>query len=250
MAWTLALSALADAAAMGVYLSVSAHLWRRPASAEGRTALRALATYWATTGLFLGSSGLVAALAVLDALPFEIALAHRYTGLALASAGLAALLAYFAYLGTGSRRALPAFVAIYSAALAYSWHEVWASRPLDVLVHPWHVDLAYAEPMSTGALLVGLLLYLAPPIGGAIWFATLLRRTRDPTQRYRLMAVSAGLGAQMLGILLARLASADLAQFLMRPVLGIAVALLVLSAYRTPAWLSRRFAGSPSSAEL
>lgn len=245
MAWTLALSAVADLTAAAVYGTVASMLWARAQRLGSRIALRAFAVYWATTGLFLASSALVAGLAAAGRLDFGPALAHRYVGLALASAGLAGLLTYFAFLGTGDRRVLPLFVGIYSSALAYSWYAVWTSRPIGVQVKDWTVDVAYARPEPPLALFVALALYLVPPIAAAIWYLSVARRVTG-VQRYRVRVVAIGILAQMAGIFAARVADADLVHVIVRPVMGITLALLVLSAYATPAWLEVRLSRVPS----
>ena len=229
--WTLAVSAAGSGAAAAVYGAVAFVLWRRPVADEGRVATRAFAVYWATTGAFLALTALQNALAAAGATPLGVFVAVRYIGLALASAGLASLLYYLAYLRTGERAWLPRIGALYAVALALAWWHVHTSAPNGVAVARWSTDLTYANGIGGPIFLVVVLLLLGAPIVGAAWYLTLLRQVREPRLRYRIIVVALGIGLQLLGVLLARLSDADLFQFLVRPVAGVAVAALVLSAF-------------------
>lgn len=231
MLWTLAVSAVGSGAAAAVYAGIAVTLWRRPTSEEGRTATRAFAIYWATTGGFLAIAALQNGLAAAGTTPLPLFLAARYLGLALACAGLAALVYYFAYLRTGDRRWLTRIAVAYAATLALVWWQVYASRPTGVAVMRWSTDLSYAGNIEGALYLPILAMLLVVPIAGAAWYLTLVRRVDEPRQRYRIVVVALGIGLQLLGILIARLSDADLFQFLVRPVAGVIVAGLVLSAF-------------------
>lgn len=231
MLWTLAISAVGSGAAAAVYAGIASMLWHRPTSKEGRTATRAFALYWATTGGFLALAALQNGLAAAGAIPLLLFVAARYLGLALACAGLAALVYYFAYPRTGDRRWLARIAVAYGATLALVWWQVYASRPTGVAVKRWSTDLSYAGNIEGALYLPILVMLLVVPIAGAAWYLTLVRRVDEPRQRYRIVVVALGVGLQLLGILVARLSDADLFQFLVRPVAGVVVAALVLSAF-------------------
>lgn len=229
--WTLAVSALASGAAAAVYAGVAHTLWRREVPEAARGATRAFSLYWAATGAFLALSAAQSGLAAVGVTPLAFFVAARYVGLGLACAGLAALLYYFAYLRTGERRWLPRIAALYAGGLALAWYHVHASGPTGVSVARWSTDLAYATPMHGPLFILVLVLILGLPVVAAGWYLTLLRTVDDARQRYRIVVVALGIGLQLVGVLLARLSEADLFQLLVRPVAGVVVAGLVLSAF-------------------
>lgn len=234
MIWTLAATALGTGLGAVVYLALARMLWRRPVEGDARFGTRAFAAYWALTGAYQAMTAVQHALAAAGIAPFPLAVGVRYVGLGLATAGVAALLCYLAYLRTGSRRWTRPIVLAYALAGALAGLHVWRSRPVAVALTAWSVDVAYANDFMSGLFLPLMLMLLAVPIVATVWYLTLARKASDRRQRFRIVAVGAGVSLQLLSFLVARLVESEAWQLISRALLGLLVALLVWSAYRPP----------------
>lgn len=232
MSWTLAATAAGTALGATVYLSLALLLWHRPAEGGSRFATHAFALYWAFTGLYQAMSSAQHAFAAAGFAPFSAALVVRYAGLALASAGIASLLCYLVYLRTGSTKWKRAIIAAYFVTFVLTAFHIWRSRPIGVSLTAWSVDLAYADQVMGGLFFVSIAMLLLVPASAAVWYLTLVRKTEDPTQRYRIFAVGLGVSLQLFTFLVARLVESEAWQLISRVLMGIVVALLVWSAYR------------------
>lgn len=231
MEWTLAATAAGTFVAAITYATLAALLLQRPGDEGARHALRAFALYWALVALFQLLTSVEHALATFGFIDFGFVLFVRYVGLGLASAGIAGLLAFFVYLITGTRRWSRWIAAVYVivAALA-AWH-IHVSEPTGIERTPWSIDIAYGKDFHTGLFAPLMLMLLGVPILGAVWYLTLVRKAASRRQRYRILAVGAGVGLQLLSFMLARIFETAHTELLSRVVLGIIVALLVASAY-------------------
>lgn len=241
MIWTLAATAGATATSGVVYLALAAVLWTRRVVGDPRFATRAFASYWALTGCYQLLIAAQHLLAGAGFAPFLLALFVRLAGLGLAAGGIAALLVYFAYLRTGTRRATPWILGAYGVALVASWlHVVW-SLPSGVAVTTWAVDVSYAGDFLSGPFFVPAIVTLqVVPILGAAWYLTLVRSTHDPRQRRRILAVGLGIGLQLTAFLLARFAGDEPWQLVSRTIMALVVAGLVAFAYRSAPTPTRR----------
>lgn len=241
MSWTLAATAAGAAIGALVYAALAATLWRKEADPASRVATRAFAAYWAFTSAYDALSFLQHALAALDIVSFELALAVRVIGLGLAAMGIAGLLSFFVYLQTGRRRAIPLVYAAYALTTLVAWYHVWVSGPTGVALTAWSVDLAYVNDFNRGGLFLPLtVMLLLAPIVGAVWFMTLARRAQDARQRYRILAVGGGVSIQLLSFLIARTVPSPEWELVSRIVVGLLVATLVVTAYATPLAIPRR----------
>lgn len=231
MSWTLAAAAAGGAVSAAVYLGLARLLWGRPGAADARTATRAFAVYWGMTGTYQALTAAEHALAAAGFVSFDLVLAVRYVGLALATAGVASLLYYFLFLLTGHRAWLPRIAVIYAFVLVLACYQIWSSEPIGVAQTAWSVDLAYARDLNTRLFLPSVAMLLLAPIIGAGWYLTLMRKATSRRQRYRIGAVGAGVGLQLLSFLVARLSSDEVWQLVSRVILGFVVAFLVFTAY-------------------
>ena len=87
-------------------------------------------------------------------------------------------------------------------------------------------------------------MFAVPLLLSTLAYLSLLRRVREPAQRYRLMLVSGSILAWVAGGYAGSSSGNALAQFVSVTVLGLGAAVTVLLAYRPPrpvaAWLERR----------
>ena len=175
----------------------------------------------------------------------DLALHETFTFVAMFLLCLAlwALLYYLVYLFSGSRRFLvpiSAFYAVYYAALVYL---VTYSHPTSVNVQDWTVSLAFERQVVGLPLALASLLFVIPPILGALGYARLYFRVEDATQRYRIGLVSATIATWFGVVLIAWMADVSHATWwqLASRVIGLGAALLVYAAYRPPAWVRARW---------
>jgi hypothetical protein len=156
---------------------------------------------------------------------------------------------YLAFLFTGKRGWFVPLGIFYTAFLVLLFYLIVKSQPIGVTTERWQVSIKYAHEnlLGTGASLVFLFLFLGPQVIGAIAYFTLYFRTDDPWARYRIGMVSLSLLAWFGSSIAAGLlgASQDESWMLASRVISLAAALVILMAYRPPAWVRRRL-GSPA----
>ncbi|HEX2021727.1 MAG TPA: hypothetical protein VHH36_03390 [Candidatus Thermoplasmatota archaeon] len=231
-AWSLAASALLAVATAAAFAHVARVLRRRSEKHAGRRALRWFAGFWALCAAFalVGAAQLLGA--VLDA-PLAAFVLARHAQILLGCGAVALLLAYLLHLFTGREGTLLPAAALYGVLGAVSVAETARLRPSGVRVTDWRVELAYAQAPDAFTLLV-LLLVFAPPIVGAVAYASLWRKAPTRGLRVRIALVSSALLLWHAGQLVSRMADSDLWIFATRPLLGLAAAGCVLLAYARP----------------
>jgi hypothetical protein len=211
-------------------------------------ALRMFALWWLATGLnILMGSGFIAA-AALGWTDLRLQLSYAVLQRLLLAMALAGLVYYLLFLVRG-RAPLASIIALYMGYFALLVGILYASEPVGVYVGGWRTDLLYARH-GVGApwlpLLSGLALVL-PPVALSIAAMAVARRLppRHP-QRNRLLLVGCSLVAWWIVAAVAGQQEAfghESFQVFNR-FLGLSMALVVLAAYRSPAWL-RRFIETP-----
>ena len=230
-----------------VYLAVGALVRAWPtADEEAALARRMYAIWWHALALAAATQALqvLAALAGVDAAGVYVLL--LLVTLAALSAGLCGLVYYLYYLFTGSTRALVPLLATYATFFLFAAFYVLSSGPRGILTFPWHVELAYDHPPPAAYRAALFALIVLPQLAGAIAYATLLRRVRAPDQRYRIALVSSGIvlwSATTLAQGYRVLEGSDAVQLVIRA-LAMAAILLVLAAYRPPAWVRARLSAT------
>lgn len=244
---TLTLAALVDAAIVAVLVAVAAQLGRRRAAGDAGGAIRAFQVWWlglAFTVLANALREVVAAAGVETSAPVVAALnALQYLWLAATCAAVAGLLYYLVYLHTGSRRWLGPLVAFYALYAIAAFAILARIQPDGVAPGKWFVQWAYARPdVGVGLLAVMSLLLLLPQIVGAAVYLTLRGRVAERGARYRIAMVAwpllAWLGSALLApaIQLGRFEAWQAGGRLV----GLVASLLILAAYRPPAWIRAR----------
>lgn len=176
--WSFLHMLLAAAVAAGASWS----LRRRVVSRDSRAAALALRCFWAGLG---GTALVQSAMLVMSAAGVGPALALATLLLAYATSvvALGALAAYFAFVFTGSRKAVPIMVAVYAAVLALGSWSVVRSDPTGLRLMRWSYEAVFAHEPSGLLAAAPALAALLPAIGGAIAFLVLGLRSTGPTRQ-------------------------------------------------------------------
>lgn len=249
MAATLLAAAGVDAAAGAVFVFVAWRLARRPVSRGASRPARMFALWWAALGAYTFTGAALNLAGWAGATDLGAFVAARAATLVLACAAFAGLMHYLVFLYTG-RDALRPIAASYGALCAATIAIVLASRPVGVDVQAWRTDLVYAGAVSTAVLVASLVVFLGPPIACLLAYLRLLPRLTEPAQRWRVGVVAPAMLVWLVGTFLARAAQDGWLQLWLRPVLGLAVAAVVLLAYAPPAALRARLGLAPPVEEV
>lgn len=239
----LAAAAMAAGVAV-VYLHVGRVLAGRPVQGETRTALAFFALWWVATAvnILLGSLANAAAAFGWTNLPLHVA--YIIVQRLLLAAALVGLLHYLLVLVRG-RSPLPMLVVVYALYFVFLVGNVFRNDPVGVFVGNWRTDLEYARP-DTGPGLADVLSFLVlivPTVGLSVAALVVARRlpASQRAQRNRISLVGSSLIVWWVVAVLAGQRQAldeDWYQVFNR-VTGLGMALLILWAYQTPAWMRR-----------
>lgn len=180
--WSVAHMLVAAAVAVGA----SWALRRRNPSDEARPAAIALRIFWAG----LGATAVVQTTMMIGAavgVGAAFALISELLAYATSAVALGALAAYFAYLFTGSRKAVPLTTLLYVIVIAVgSWNAV-RSAPTGIELTRWFYDVTHANPARGLVAAAPALAALLPAIGGAVAFIVLGLRSTGATRKRGLL---------------------------------------------------------------
>lgn len=240
---TLFISGIFGLAAGGVYAYVGREAARRRVEGDARVAIKLFATWWRALAAVTIASGLLQIFGSFQRPGLAYVEMHTLVVLLGICIALWALMYYFTFLFTGSTKSFSPLAAFYGLLYAAMVYFVVAGDPVDVKLTAWRVELVYGQPTSqvfTLALVVALLL---PPIIGAIGYASLAFRLQDRGQRYRIGLISGSIGVWFLSSVVASILELDMLGWwpLASRAIGLFAAFLVLSAFRPPPWVQRRF---------
>ncbi|HWG92190.1 MAG TPA: hypothetical protein VNZ52_15170 [Candidatus Thermoplasmatota archaeon] len=216
-------------------------VWRRPTSKALRAARARLALWWAgaatlfllnatSTGLYLlgvDTPGVHRTLHALLPIPITVA--------------LWALATHLIFLYTGHLRASAPVGVLAFLLYGFAVYHELALGPWNLEVGAWEVHLVDTSPDGAALHAAYALLVLIPIFASTVAYAALVFRLRDPTQRFRVLLVSAAClqWVLVIGAGIA-LGAVDAPWFpLLYQAPGIVAALLVVLAYSPPAFLLR-----------
>lgn len=228
---TLLLSGLVNVLAGAVFVVVGLRFVPRPTSDASRLANQAFMVYWIASGVYTAIAGATDIAAAAGYTPYLAFLALRYLTLPILCMAVGSLTFYFAYLFSGRVGWIWPLMAFFATVLMALTYHVRDRVPVGVVVGNWRVDIEYAAPYESTAFKVIVLAIVLPPLVGALAFIRLARRL-EGEERRRVLLVGIAMLTWTLAAVASRLASSDLMQLLTRPVMGIVVAAIVLSAYR------------------
>lgn len=227
MPWTLALSAAGAFAAAALFARVGAKVGARATqTSEDAAAIRWFATWWYALAGSTAAVGGLALAGVPEAPSVVLVAVLRVVSLAALSVALWALLSHLVYLRTGRDRS-HALAWAYAALGGLAVGLIAWSRPADVAVTAWTVEVVGAR--GTGGVLTAVLVlaFLLPPLAAGAAYVQLGARAADPERRRRARVVGGGIAVWALAHLLARASDVALWQFATRTLLGVAVAVAV-----------------------
>jgi hypothetical protein len=248
--WILLATALASWAIAVVYGVVGYRLYLRPVSDEAQFARAQFSIWWYGLGISAAMTGLESVLAAGGVLSLAEAVTVSLITVLIDCVFLWAIVDFMVYLYTGRYYLLPIagfYGLFYFAALYYT-----------VLEHPYGLVVRAGVPtllimpvnhLLEAVVVVGLVF---PEFIAAFLYLSLLRRTEDRSQRFRITVVGVSI-LLWFGITFFFPASTA-AENLLRGFLQLIPALLTLGAYLPPAWVRRRFRISgiegPAPAEI
>jgi hypothetical protein len=240
---TLAVAALVAATAAGVYLHLGQVFARRPApdEANGR-ALRMFALWWIATGanILLGA-GFIAA-AAFGRTSLDLQVVYAILQRLLLAVAVAGLMHYLLFLVRG-RAPMGALAAFYGAYFVFLVASLYSDQPVGVYVGDWRTDLVYAKDPSAVVGLVSFAWLVLPPVALSVAAIVVARRlpASQRAQRNRITLVGAALIAWWVVAVLAGHREAFGAEFfqVFNRLLGLSMALVILTAYKPPSWLRR-----------
>lgn len=239
---TLAIDGLFGLITAAVFAFIGWTLSRRPVEGEARSAVLAFATWWQGMAAVTVVGSATRILAGMDLLSDGLYETLLFLSLLPLCAALWGLLYYLLYLLTGSARVrVPlaiAYAAFYAVLLAFV---VWG-EPDGYVADGVRLGANFTNPHPAWALRSVVFLLVGPLIVGALGYLSLVRRVRDPVQKYRIWMVAGSVLAWFGSALLAsEVGLSDVAWWpIASRLIGLAAAATILLAYRPPSWIQRR----------
>lgn len=215
---------------------------RRLAGEEGR-ANSFFAMWWYSFGglSFVGAGFSVAGAFGYHDLPLYITL--TYIVIFVLCLALWGLGYYLAFIFTGSRRWLVPLGIFYGFYFAFFVYFVIILEPVGIEVGRWQSELDFRyEPEDKSSWTPFLILFVVPPIVGALAYLSLIFRVQSAVQRFRIAMVAGSIVAWFGSSLIASAFNAQDQDwwFPVAQLISITVTLAVLIAFRTPAAIQRR----------
>lgn len=245
---TLVVDAILAAAMAGLFVYVGRLMSRRSVeTADGRRAMTRFAVWWYGLGVLTALGAVRTMLAVMGNLEVRThALLNDLTAIPLVAL-LWGLVSYLAYVYLGRREAFAAVTAIHAVIFAFYAYVIYRLEPVSVTPGDWSVPIQYAEGVGPGLVGAILTTMLLPTVLAALGYGSLYFRTTDASARYRIGMTSgafllwfgsAGVGA---------LTSLNTWYWwpLAARIVGLVATLMILFAYKPPAWLRKRFGLRP-----
>jgi hypothetical protein len=227
-----------SAVATAVSSYVAYRISRRRVSPEFRLASAQFSLWWGGVGASVALTGLEVVLAALNVLPFPLAMTFYLISIIIDCAFLWALTGFLIYVYTG-RYHLLEVTFFYAAFYAFALYWILAQAPYAVTLMAGIPTIEYSVSPILALTIVILVGLLAPEIGGAIAYLSLLRRTQDHTARYRIALV--GSSILLWFALDAFIPGTTTAWVLAKSLLEVIPGLMSLFAFMPPEWARRKF---------
>lgn len=229
---TLALSAVTYLVAAASFAGVARALLLRPRTGIPRDVTLAFPTWWACLAVYMALHGSLTLAAGLGWASVPVWLASRYVAIPALCFGSAALTYHVAYIYTGSRAMRAPLAAFYAAVCAIFFYVTFVGDAV-LNVGPWLAEVRsdFPHPGLQRFVFVGVGL---PPIVGSVMLLYSSRRVADALDRRRIRLVASSILLWVGSGLVARLSGDGLYAFVTLTLFGLASALAVHVAYRTP----------------
>jgi hypothetical protein len=223
-----------------VYLYVGYRIADRPVAARSRLASYQLALWWAGLGASVAIGGVEIVLAALNLLPFALVLTLYLVGVVVDCVFLWGLVGFLTYVYTG-RYHLGEVSLLYAGFYVAYLYWFFSQSPFAVKFLALQPVFQYATPNAVNIPLelVLVVVLIGPELVGAVLYLSLVRRTRDSAQRYRIALVGGGIllwfGLDVI------LPATTPAWLLARTVLEVVPGVMSLIAFYPPEWARRRY---------
>lgn len=237
-----------------LYLWVARFVVRRELSPEARPANRLFATWWLSLGLLYALSAAHTAAAGFGFTSLAITIVWLDVLLLIICAALWGLLGYLLYLYTGSRRLFVPLAFAYGAFAAalialFAWRD-----PIGYKEGGIGVQIEYARQLSNGPQLILGLAVSLPILVAAVAYGSLYFRVKAKAPRYRIGMVAGAFLFQFGWSVLSTLLDLNdkypdsFGLYVWRQAVAIIVPIVIVIAYRPPAWIRARIAETPTGA--
>jgi hypothetical protein len=236
-AWILVATGLAAFASTIVYCNVGYRFYQRSVSPEVHLAKAQFSIFWWGLGVSAGLTGLDSALAAASSLSLAVAVTVGIVGVPIDTVFLWAIVDTLIYLYTGRYYLLPVaglYATFYGAALYYKILE----QPYGVVIRAGAPTLLVL-PVTNHWLAIFVIAGLAfPKFIAAFLYLSLIRRTQNRTQRFRIAVVSVSI-IVWFGITFF-FPTSTTAETFERAFLQLVPAVATLIAYLPPQWIRDR----------
>ncbi len=234
----------ATALASGLLFSfVGFSLKTRDLKGEDRTALLAFALWWQGLAALVAYSAITSTLAAVDRLDANLLITLTHPLLLLLFLAVWGLTYYLSYLYLGRPTLKIPLAAFFTLLYLWTTYLFVAAHAHGITVGPWSASLEYERDIASfrGASLLGPLV-LGPAFLAALGYFFLLFKVREPILRYRIGLVAASVLVWFGSSLVATFAGISTAAWwpMVTRAISMVAALVVLAAYRPPAWVRAR----------
>ncbi|MCA1812507.1 MAG: hypothetical protein LC624_00975 [Halobacteriales archaeon] len=239
---TLAVSAAFGIIEALVFVYVGVELRKRKVEGEAATAWNLFVLWWLGLGALVLVSGLQTLAVAAGYVNLAAHVTFTYLALMVLAVALWGFVYYLLYVYTGKRSLLAPLTVFYAGVLAGLVYFVVVQDPYDVAVKEWSVTLLYRQPVTGPAYAALIGAVLLPELLVGIAYGTLYFKVNDRSQRYRIALVSVATTVWFGSSLVQNVAGASQSDFwqVANKFIGLGAALVILAAYRPPAWVRRR----------
>jgi hypothetical protein len=237
--WILAAGVLAFAI-LPLYFYVGERLRRRPTSEQARLPQLQFTIWWWGLGVSSALAGIEDILWSAGALTLPLALTIEILSVMVAVVILWGLVGYLTYLYTGKHH-LVAWSLFYLAFFVSILYYEFALGPIGVGLVNGAPGLIEAHTATSVGPIVDFVVFalVIPELAGIVLYATLIRRTRDRTLRFRIACVTLGLSLWFGIDFVSPGSVAPEAWNLVKTNVQAVAAVITLVAYQPPGWLRR-----------
>lgn len=242
--WTLLASAVLSLGTAAGFLAIGLLVTRRARGDEPAGAAElAFRVFWFSAAIVWGAQGAATLAGYLGVASRALVVGLDQVASPFYCLAAAMLLYYVLYLLTGRARLLVPILVYYLLAYVALRVIVESSHGVGADVGGWQVNVRWERPLQGPAYSLVVALISVPLLGAVVAYASVFFRVDDPAARYRIALVATGLlawvGTEALSFTsgLASTTAGELA----RRLVALGATLLILMAYRPPAWVRARW---------
>lgn len=231
-----------------IYGYVGRIVWSRPVPDEdARFACHMFAVWWISFAALLGVSSAITLLAAFQGPSLALMITYLYVAILVIVVALWALLYYLVYVYTGNRRWFAPITAGYVVlALVLVYAIAWLN-PVSVSTSGLGLSLDYERELPRAATIILGLAISGPALAAAVLYGSLYFQATGRTEKFRIGLVSGsfvlwfGWSVLSTALQLNQRYPDSVALQVVGRTIGVLAAVVVLMAYRPPAFLRRRW---------